>query len=80
MELVPGFVALLQPFALTMTAPTFHSFVTIAHRLGARQPADRDADDPGGGRRGREALLVLPPACSARPAGRSTRWGWRCST
>lgn len=30
MELVPGFVALLQPFAATMTTPTFHSFVTVA--------------------------------------------------
>jgi hypothetical protein len=30
MELVPGFVALLQPFAITMTAPTFQSFVTLA--------------------------------------------------
>ena len=30
MELVPGFASLLQPFAVTMTAPTFQSFVTIA--------------------------------------------------
>ncbi|MAT68256.1 MAG: hypothetical protein CMJ58_01905 [Planctomycetaceae bacterium] len=30
MELVPGFTALLQPFATTMTAPTFQSFVTLA--------------------------------------------------
>jgi hypothetical protein len=30
MELVPGFGALLQPFAMTMTTPTFQSFVTIA--------------------------------------------------
>lgn len=30
MELVPGFTALLQPFAMTMTAPTFQSFVTLA--------------------------------------------------
>ncbi|MCO6048170.1 transposase, partial [Aeoliella sp. ICT_H6.2] len=29
MELVPGFVALLQPFAMTMTAPTFDSLTTI---------------------------------------------------
>jgi len=29
MELVPGFVQLLQPLASTMTAPTFDSFVTI---------------------------------------------------
>jgi hypothetical protein len=29
-ELVPGFEAILQPFALAMTAPTFHSFLTIA--------------------------------------------------
>lgn len=30
MDLVPGFVQLLQPLASTMTAPTFDSFVTIA--------------------------------------------------
>lgn len=30
MDLVPGFTALLQPFATTMTAPTFQSFVTLA--------------------------------------------------
>ena len=30
MELVPGFAALLQPFAMTMTTPTFDSFLTIA--------------------------------------------------
>ena len=30
MELAPGFTALLQPFAVTMTAPTFESFVTLA--------------------------------------------------
>lgn len=30
MVLVPEFVALLQPFALSMTTPTFQSFVTIA--------------------------------------------------
>lgn len=29
MELVPGFVQLLQPLATTMTAPTFQSFTTI---------------------------------------------------
>ena len=30
MDLVPGFVALLQPFAVTITNPAFQSFVTIA--------------------------------------------------
>lgn len=30
MDLVPGFVQLLQPLVSTMTAPTFDSFVTIA--------------------------------------------------
>ena len=30
MELVPGFSALLQPFASTMTTPTFDSFLTVA--------------------------------------------------
>ena len=30
MELVPGFMVLLQPLALTMTAPTFDSFAVIA--------------------------------------------------
>ena len=29
MDLVPGFVRLLQPLAMTMTAPTFDSFVTV---------------------------------------------------
>jgi hypothetical protein len=29
-ELVPGFTVLLQPFAMTMTAPTFERFVTLA--------------------------------------------------
>lgn len=30
MELVPGFEAILQPFVLAMTAPTFSNFLTIA--------------------------------------------------
>ena len=29
MELVPGFVQLLQPLASTMTAPTFDSLITV---------------------------------------------------
>lgn len=30
MELAPGFALLLQPFAIAMTTPTYHSFATIA--------------------------------------------------
>jgi len=31
MELVPGFVDLLQPFVSTMTGPTWDSMMTIAY-------------------------------------------------
>lgn len=36
MDLVPGFSALLQPFAMSMTTPTFKSFVTVATRWCSR--------------------------------------------
>ena len=65
MELVPGFMLLLQGLSASDDRAELCEFDDGADRLGVRQPAYGHADDPGRRRRGREALFVLSPLFSA---------------
>jgi hypothetical protein len=60
MELVPGFMALLQPLVSTMTAPTFGSLTTVVTGwvFASRRTVTRMILAAGAGCR--QALFVVP--------------------
>ncbi len=79
MELVSGFVQLLQGLSARMTAPTFVSLTTIVTGwvFANRRTVTRmilAAGDSGG-----ETFLLVSPFVQRGAVGRWTPWGWPCS-
>ena len=67
MELVPGFMLLLQGLSATHGCSHFCQFHDGADRLDLCQPAYGDSDDPGSRRHGQQILFVVSPLVQHSP-------------